>query len=110
MLPSLSPFPPTPSEEVVNLLVAQQNQQIWRNAILSFYFRFALGVSLRFPQSKSLPTSLALLSFAILVTFCLHFVGLFIGRKHATTSIVMETIALFVAAAAFSMPLPFLFH
>ncbi|KAL4269560.1 hypothetical protein GQ457_09G022260 [Hibiscus cannabinus] len=107
MPPSLPPFPPPPpsSEEVVNLLAAHQNQQIWRNAILSFCFSFALGLSLQFPQageSKSLPTSLALLSFAVLVTFCLHFVALFVGGKHATTSIVMETIALFAAAAAFS--------
>ncbi|KAK8671006.1 hypothetical protein V6N13_037617 [Hibiscus sabdariffa] len=107
MPPSLPPFPPPPSSEtvVVNSLAAQQNQQIWRNPILSFCFSFALGICLQFPQSgesKSLPTSLALLSFAVLVTFSLHSVLLFVGGKHATTSIVMETIALFVAAAAFS--------
>ncbi|XVF37635.1 hypothetical protein REPUB_Repub20aG0026500 [Reevesia pubescens] len=110
------PPPSSPSfsleSEPINLLAAQQHLQ-WQNAILTFCFTFALGlISLQFSQtdkSKELPTSFALLSFAILLTFFLLLVAFFINQRHATTSIKLEKVALLLAAAAFchAITIPF---
>ncbi|XVF37641.1 hypothetical protein REPUB_Repub20aG0027100 [Reevesia pubescens] len=114
---SLPPqLPSSPSfnleSEPNNLLAAQQHLQ-WQNAILQFCFTFALGlISLQFSQtveSKELPTSFALLSFAVLLTFVLLLVAFFINQRHATTSIMLEKVALLLAAAAFchAITIPF---
>ncbi|XVF68761.1 hypothetical protein PTKIN_Ptkin11bG0027200 [Pterospermum kingtungense] len=117
-LPSLPPQPPRSpcsfnmDSELLHLLAAQHHQQ-WQNAILTFCFTFALGISLQFPKadkSKKVPTSFVLLSFAVLLTFALHLVALFISQKHAETSKLLEKTTLLLAAAAFchaiTIPLP----
>ncbi|KAB2065546.1 hypothetical protein ES319_A09G096000v1 [Gossypium barbadense] len=97
-------------------LAAVQNHQQWQNAVISFCFSYALGVSLQYAETphqsnQHLPFPMVLLSFLVLLTFICILGAFFIDPYCTTTSNALQKVGHLLAAAAFthtlSIPLPF---
>ncbi|KAB2012632.1 hypothetical protein ES319_D09G103700v1 [Gossypium barbadense] len=102
--------------DIEETLPALQNHQQWQNAVISFCFSYALGLSLQYAETplqsnQHLPFPTVLLSFLVLLTFTCILGAFFINPYCTTTSNALQKVGLLLAAAAFthtlSIPLPF---